>query len=153
MTRGNNVTTLEKSHGDSAVDGVLAGLAAAVTSALMLFLTGVFSGYSPIDVLAHFDIAMAGNAVTGGLLHLATSAVYGIGFGILYQILGSRWNLSIRAVWIAGIVYGLILFLIAEIVLLSGFDTNLRELSAFEFTLFHIVYGLTLGIVLERTNR
>jgi hypothetical protein len=103
-------------------------------------------------VLARFDLSTAGNAVTGGMLHLATSAVYGIGFGVLYQLISRRWILSTRASWVVGVLYGLFLFTVAEIVLLSGFETNLSELSAFEFALFHIVYGLTLGIVLERSN-
>jgi len=44
------------------------------------------------------------------------------------------------------------LLVIAEVVVLSGLETRLDEFSTAVFFAFHIVYGLTLGIVLERSN-
>ena len=153
MAERNGVLVKENTAGDAAVDGLLAGLVAGLISALLLILIGLISGDSPGTVLGRFDPSLAGSPIVGGLLHLATSAVYGMMFALLFRLIGRRWSNAHRLAWLLGLVYGLLLLVIAEVVVLSGFETMLGEFSAGAFAAFHIAYGLTLGIALERSNR
>ena len=153
MAERNGVLVKENTAGDTAVDGVLAGLVAGLISALLLILIGLISGDSPGTVLGRFDPSLAGNPLIGGLLHLATSAVYGMMFALLFRLIGRRWSGANRLVWLLGLLYGLLLLVIAEVVILSGFETMIGDFSAGAFAAFHIVYGLTLGIALERFDR
>jgi hypothetical protein len=153
MAESNRVLVKENTAGDAAVEGVLAGLVAGLISALLLILIGLITGDSPGTVLGRFDPSLAGNPLIGGLLHLATSAVYGMIFAVLFRLIGRRWSGVHRFAWLLGLVYGLLLLLIAEVVVLSGFETMLGEFSTVAFAAFHIIYGLTLGIALERSDR
>ncbi len=152
MAERGNLTISRKSTGDSAADGVLVGLFAGITSGLLLVIIGLFSGENPSIVLERFNVGMDGSAVVGGLIHMATATVYGIGFGILYQAVNRRWSQTDNWSWLVGVVYGLLLLLIAEGALLTGLDTGLREVPFLAFTAFHLVYGLTLGVVMKRVN-
>ncbi len=152
MAERGNLTISSKSTGDSAADGVLVGLIAGVTSGLLLLIIGLFSGDDPSVVLERFDVGMDGSAFVGGLIHMATATVYGIGFGVLYQTINKRWSETDKWSWLVGIAYGLLLLLIAEAALLTGLETGLREVPFLAFTAFHIVYGLTLGEAMKRVN-
>ena len=151
MAESNRVLAKENTVGDAAVEGLLAGLVAGLISAAVLVLIGLLTGDSPGTVLGRFDPSLAGNALIGGLLHLATSAVYGMIFAVLLRLIGRRWRSAHRLTWLLGLVYGLLLLLFAETVVLSGFETMLVEFSTVSFTAFHIAYGLTLGIALGRS--
>jgi hypothetical protein len=74
-------------------------------------------------------------------------------FAVLFRLIGRRWSGAHRLAWLLGLLYGLLLLVIAEVVILSGFETMLGDFSAGAFAAFHIVYGLTLGFALERSNR
>jgi hypothetical protein len=152
MAERSKLTITNKSTGDSAADGVLVGLVAGVASGLLLVIIGLFSGDDPTVVLARFNIGLADSALVGGLIHMATSTVYGIGFGILYQTVYKRWLVIDRWSWLVGVLYGLLLLLIAEAALIAGIETGLREVPFLAFAAFHIVYGFTLGLAMKRTN-
>jgi hypothetical protein len=153
MAESNRVLVKENTAGDAAVEGVLAGLVAGLISALLLILIGLIAGDSPGTILGRFDPSLAGNPLIGGLLHLATSAVYGMIFAVFFRLIGRRWSSAHRFGWLLGLLYGLLLLFIAEVFILSGFETMLAEFSAGALVAFHIVYGLTLGFALERSNR
>ena len=153
MAESNKVLAKENTAGDAAVEGLLAGLVAGLVSAVVLIIFGLFTGESPGTVLGRFDATLAGNPLIGGFMHLATSAVYGIVFAVFLRLIGRRWGGAHRLAWLLGLVYGLVLLLVAETLVLTGFETRLNEFSTLAFTAFHIAYGLTLGIALERSNQ
>lgn len=152
MAERGNLTISRKSTGDSAADGVLAGLIAGLFSGILLVIIGLFSGDNPSVVLERFNVGMDGNAFVGGLIHMATATVYGIGFGVIHQVVNKRWSESENWSWLVGVLYGVLLLLIAEGALLTGFDTGLREVPFLAFTAFHVVYGLTLGVAMKRVK-
>ena len=153
MDESNRVLVKEDTAGDAAVEGVLAGVVAGLISVWLLILIGLIAGDSPGTILGRFDPSLAGNPLIGGLLHLATSAVYGMIFAVFFRLIGRRWSGAHRFAWLLGLLYGLLLLVIAEVVILSGFETMLSEFSTGALIAFHIVYGLTLGFALERSNR
>jgi hypothetical protein len=139
--------------GDMAVDGLLAGIMAGVGMAIYLVLAGLLLGRGMAEMLGLFDPAMAGNALTGTLAHLAVSGVYGVIFALLRMGLQrlrllrqAQDKLSVFEMsWLMGLVYGLLLFGLARGVLLTAVDSPLLQVTPVHFAIAHTVYGLMLG--------
>ncbi len=78
----------EETMGETAVDGLLAGLAGGAAMAFFLIAAGWLAGAAPARTLAYFDPAQRDNWLAGLLAHLAVAAIYGLGFGLLLGVLG-----------------------------------------------------------------
>lgn len=148
----NNIqrTRKERSIGDTAVDGLIAGLIAGVGMALYLVLASLLTGAGPLTTLGLFDPARAGNGVTGMLAHLAVSAIYGAIFALLLKGLGQIRPSLFSVSWAAGVVYGLLLFGLAWWLMLPAVNAPLLQIPSLHFALGHVVYGLLLGYWLGR---
>jgi hypothetical protein len=131
--------------GDAAVDGLLAGLGAGVLMAIVIVLRGLFTGAGIPETLAMFTPLGPSSPLVGAFSHLAVSAIYGAIFGVLYTSLRGR-----LAGWIGGALYGMLLFLIARMALLSGTGSALEAIPPTILTAAHLVYGLALGLLLGR---
>ena len=131
--------------GDAAVDGLLAGLGAGVLMAIVIVLSGLFTGAGIPETLAMFTPLGPSSPLVGTFSHLAVSAIYGAIFGVLYTSLRGR-----LASWIGGALYGMLLFLIARMALLPGTGSALEAIPPTILTAAHLVYGLALGLLLGR---
>jgi len=140
----------KKTIGETAVDGLLAGLAGGAAMALFLLLVGWLTGTPPQTTLAYFDPAQAGSWLTGLLAHLAVAAIYGVGFGLLMGVLGRIRPSALRRLWLWGMAYGLALWLLGLGVVLTAVGAPLAQIPAWQFGLAHLVYGLVLGFWLGR---
>ncbi len=146
------VTPKKKSLGDTAVDGLVAGLPAGVGMAVVLMLTGLVSGRPPLVTLSYFDPTQSGRWQTGLLAHLAVAAIYGVVFALLLGVLGRiRPSLS-RLVVLWGAVYGLALLALAYGVWLTAVPSPLAQIAAWQMALGHVVYGLGLGLWLRKNQ-
>ena len=130
------------SFGDRAVDGLFGGLWAGAAMGLYLILVGMFSGESISAVLSRFAFEPGAAPLTGLLSHLAVAALYGILFGLvsrlLVQIPLNRWFL--------GLVYGAVLLLISQFMLMPGVDLPLRAFPLVHWALAHLIYGWVLSM-------
>ncbi len=142
-----------KTVGDVAVDGLLSGVVAGVAAALYLVIIGLFSGETFHSTLGRFDPQQTGNAILGIFVHLGMSAVYGGLFAVLYRPIRRRMPTSSVLNLIIGLIYGIILMLVAELVFNSGIESALDDISEIQFALFHIIFGLVLVVVVEKFNR
>jgi hypothetical protein len=142
-----------KTVGDVAVDGLLSGVVAGVAAALYLVIIGLFSGETFHSILGRFDPQQTGNAILGIFVHLGMSAVYGGLFAVLYRPIRHRMPTSPVLNLVIGLIYGIILMLVAELVFNSGIESALDELSKIQFALFHIIFGLVLVVMIEKFNR
>lgn len=142
----------KKSLGDTAVDGLLSGMAAGVAMAAYLLVSGLLSGEGVAGVLGRFDLTAEQSALTGGLLHLATSAIYGLVFALVLRFARGRWPDAPRASWALGIVYGLALFGLAWLWFVPA-GSPLRGLGAANFAVAHALYGAVLGYLVGRHTR
>lgn len=133
---------------DAAVEGLLSGIAAGVLMAFSLIGLGLITGDAPASVLGRFDPGEQAAPLTGGLAHLAVSGVYGILFGLGWHFLQRR--LPALPAWLGGLVYGVVLFGLAEALLLPATGSPLGEIPAAQFGLAHVVYGLSLGLLTGR---
>ena len=129
---------------DAAIDGLFAGLAAGLLMGIVVILGGLLVGESPAAVLERFSTGHTTTPLSGGLMHLAVSVVYGIVFGLLAHALPSRVLRRLPG-WLAGLLYGLLLLAVAVGALLPGLNSPLLEIPLWILALGHAVYGLVLG--------
>jgi hypothetical protein len=145
---------LEQVHttpGEAAVDGLLAGVGAGAAMAAYLLGIGWLVGEAPADMLGRFDPSAGGSALVGLLAHLATAGVYGGLFGLGWRILRRFWPRLPGA--LVGLVYGLLLYGLAQGVLLPWANSALLAIPPVHFAIAHLIYGLALGLVGRRTNK
>ena len=147
MTESRHLTQTEVKTSDAAADGLLKGIVAGLVMAAYLVLVGLVVGEGPGTVLARFAPAEGSSAVTGTLVHLAVSAVYGALFGVGWHV--ARRRRLDPPPWLAGLAYGVILLAVAEAALLAGADSPLREIPLVHFAAAHIIYGVSLGLLMR----
>jgi ABC-type transport system involved in cytochrome c biogenesis permease subunit len=129
-----------------AIDGLGYGFLAGLVMMAVLMGFGLFQSSSPAEVLDRFAPPLAERgALTAGLAHLAVSAVYGAVFGLLWSQLARR-RLS---GWLVGLVYGLILLLVARF-LQASVPNEMLDLPFIQLLLAHLVYGGSLGWLFGR---
>lgn len=151
MANSNSVIhNRKKSIGDVAVDGLLAGMAAGVVMAVWLVLVGLVEGEGPAAMLGRFDPGAGGSPLIGALMHLAVAGFYGVGLALILRLLAGRGIATVRAVWLLGAAYGLILWLAARLVVLPGLNQALGDIAALNFLAAHVLYGMALGFLLGR---
>lgn len=144
------VTPHKRTIGDVVVDGLLSGLPAGVVMGVFLVVVGLSGGARPGQTLGHFDPAGSGSPLTGTLMHLAVSGLYGVGLALIVHIVGERWAGWRRSGWLLGAAYGLVVWLVAQFVVLPGLGIALSDLSPGQFIAAHLIYGAALGYVLGR---
>jgi len=144
MSRQTELMRTKANWGDTAVDGLLAGTGSGIVMATYLVVAGLWLGEGFAAMLGRFDPGTAASPLIGTLAHLATSAIYGILFALLWRLVLSRW-LGRVPLWLVGLVYALILLLAATAVGLPLSDSPLKEIPPIHFTAAHAIYGLVLG--------
>lgn len=143
-------TPKDMTMGNTAVDGLLAGLVGGVVMALFLVAAGWLAGAPPLTTLAYFDPAQTGSWLTGLLAHLAVSAIYGVVFGLLLGIVGRIRPSLVRWGWLLGLGYGLALWALALGLVVTAVSAPLAQILPWQFGLAHLIYGLVLGFWLGR---
>lgn len=147
-----NLLWREKAWGDTAVDGLLAGLVGGLLMSLFLVLVGWLNGETPLELLRFIDPTQQGNWLTGLLAHLAVSAIYGVVFGLLLGVVG-RIRLSlVRWIWLLGLGYGLTLWVLAMGLVLTAVGAPLAQIPAWQMATAHLMYGLILGLWLNKNQ-
>lgn len=141
---------MEKSTGETAVDGLMAGMVAGLAMALVLALGGLFSGRQPLVTLGYFDPARVSNWLTGLLAHLAVSAIYGVVFTLLLRLVGWIRPSLLSQIWLWGLGYGLLLYGLASGVVFTAVANPLTQITAWQMGAAHLLYGLVLGLRLAK---
>jgi hypothetical protein len=117
---------------------------------VVLVIAGVLAQLTPQEVLARFDPTGGNSALAGLVAHLATAAIYGLIFALLTAPFAAR--IGSRMI-LAGLVYGIALWLISRGLMASEFGAPLRALPPVGWALAHLVYGFMLGGLMNRSNR
>lgn len=136
--------------GDTAVDGLVAGLPAGLGMAIVLALSGLIDGTPLLTTLGYFDPARGGNWLTGLLAHLAVSAIYGVVFALLMAAVSRIRPSLYRLVGLWGAVYGLALLGVAYGVWFTAVTSPLAQIAAWQMGVAHLLYGLILGLWLAK---
>ena len=153
MTEIKPITKTSISYGDTAVDGLLGGAFGGGLMAIYLIMASLISGDGVGDTLARFAPPGNSSPLVGTVAHLAVSALYGVIFALALAIIGRIWPNTSKLSWLLGAIYGLTLWLAAEFIILPAVDSPLQMMQPVHFALAHLVYGLTLGLIVGRSNR
>jgi len=129
------------SWGDRAVASMLQGLIGGLLMGVILMLGDLVAGHSLLEAIDVFNPFGQQAALQGWLLHLGVSAVYGVLFGLLLPIVPKG-----VPGWLAGLVYGTLLFALARYVLLAHANFGMAALPALTLWFGHAAYGLALGL-------
>jgi hypothetical protein len=137
----------------SAIAGLGGGIAMAIVAALIAIsrqgdiwleakqIAAVVYGPAAIT-----QPALATNAVLlGSLLHLIVSALLGLLFGLLsHRVL--RLTTDFGMALLTGMIYGMLIWLLAYFVILPQIDAALLETYVPAYIVQHIVYGVVTGL-------
>jgi hypothetical protein len=139
---------------EAAVEGLFAGLLAGLGMAAYLAVTALIRSEALGALFNRFNPAQTASPLSGLLLHLAISSVYGILFSLVWYLASSlqRFAPSAWQAVVLGAGYGVLLFLLAWYILLPAGHSPLRQLPLWQFGLAHLVYGLILGWLIRRST-
>lgn len=149
MASTNTYSSKTSTAGDAAVGGLFHGLVAGLVMAAYIALAGLLQGIGPLMIWTRLGGVLE-NPVSGLLAHLAVSGVYGVVWGLLWRPLHSRTS-RIPA-WAAGLVYGLVLLVVAQLAV-AALNPLLMDIGMAHRTAAHLVYGLVLGLLTARSMR
>src|SRR5258706_12565767 len=148
MTNQIAVSSHTTSISEAAVDGLRRGLPAGSGMLLYLFAASPTLNESPLVLLGRFARVEQTSPAFGFAAHMGMSAVYGILFMLLWRLIGRRVPRNIAPV--VGIAYGIVLFLIAELILLPAGQSPLLQIPAIHWGIGQGIYGLVLGYLTGR---
>jgi hypothetical protein len=131
------------SAGDAAVEGLLAGLAAGAAMAVYLTVTALVGGDGLATMFRRMTPDGQGAPLLGLLIHHAISATYGALYGLLTRLLRRHGP-------VPGLLYGLLLWLLADRFFLPSAGSPLQALLPSHFLVAHLVFGLALGFLTRR---
>jgi hypothetical protein len=146
MNNGKTIPVQKNTASDAIVAGLFAGLLAGLVMLVYLVITELMVGQPPLAVLGWFASGNHGLPLLGGLMHLAVSGVYGSFYGLIHYAIPARWRSRLPG-WLSGMIYGLLLFVVAELFLLPGTGSPLLAIPAANFAVAHIFFGLVLGLI------
>jgi hypothetical protein len=147
------ITKTGISYGDTAVDGLLGGALAGGLMAIYLIIAGLIGGDGVGVTMARFTPPGNSSPLVGTVAHLAVSALYGVFFALALAIIDRIWPNTSKLSWLLGAVYGLTLWLAAEFIVLPAADSPLQMIEPLHFALAHLIFGITLGLIVGRSNR
>src|SRR6266542_2991858 len=136
-----------------ALAGLGGGLAMAVVAAIIATSMGqdIWQEAKQIAAIVYGPAALAqpgfdaGPVLVGSLIHLVVSALLGALFGILTRRV-LRLTSDFWTPVLAGLIYGMLIWLVAYFVVLPLLNPALLDLYAPAFIVQHLVYGMVTGV-------
>jgi hypothetical protein len=137
-----------------AVAGLGGGLAMAVVAAIISLIihADIWQEAKQIAAIVYGSAAVAGEGfvagpvIVGTLIHLAMSALLGAVFGILTRRV-FKLPSDFGAPILAGLIYGLVIWMLAYFIVLPILNPLLLQLYAPAFIIQHVVYGAVTGLL------
>ena len=148
MAPTNTYSSKSTTAGDAAVGGLFHGLVAGLAMAAYIVLIGLLQGIGPVMIWTRLGGALE-NPVSGLLAHLAVSGVYGVIWGLIWWPIHRR--LPQLPAWLGGLVYGLLLLVIAQAAV-AALNPLLMDIGLAHRAVAHLVYGLVLGLLTARSQ-
>jgi uncharacterized membrane protein YagU involved in acid resistance len=145
--------TKTMSVGEAAVEGLLGGIGAGLAMGLFILGLGALLGASPLTVLTYFNAGDNVSPWTGLFTHIAVSGMYGVVFGIGLMLLARLMGSRTRDWWlVVGLVYGVLIFGIAESIILPDTHSALQDLPVWVMGIAHVLYGIILARLTTRNS-
>lgn len=119
---------------------------------IYLVLTGLLEGVQPLEVFGSFVPSAASPPLTGLVAHVAVSAVHGGIFGLITAVFG-RWLSNRRRFVGASLLYALLLWLAARLVIIPSGLSGLGAIPTVHFLVAHLLFGAALGWQLANSRQ
>lgn len=150
MNKQDDYTFMRSSTPDVVLDGLFSGLLAGLVMAGSLVLSGLLRDDAIAATLSSISLDQSASPLSGALLHLSMSGIYGMLFGLTWRYLRRFVDLSSSIWWavLLGTAYGVLLQLLAWFILLPGSGSAMMEQPFLQLSLAHLLYGLTLGLLM-----
>jgi hypothetical protein len=136
-----------------AVAGLIGGLAMAIVGAIISASLGgdIWLEAKQIAAIVYGPAATqpgfaAGPVLVGTLLHLLVSTAFGALFGIVTRRIFHLTS-EFGTLLMAGLIYGMLIWLVGYFVVLPLINPLLRETYAPAFIVQHLVYGAVTGLI------
>ena len=137
------------------LSGLIAGLLDATAGVIVYF---IFKGLNPIQVLQYIASGAFGpNAFTGGLLTAFAGLIFhftiAFAFAAAFFIIYPRVVLLQRNIWITGLVYGLIIWSIMNLIVLPNSNTpkSPKDVVSIIEIMWHMaLVGLPMALITSR---
>lgn len=129
------------STGEAAVEGLLRGMAAGIAMFGFLLVAGLTLGEPGQQAILAAGAELAASPLAGMFTHLAVASFYGLLWGPAW-----RWTSRHSALpaWMAGMAYGIVLFVLAES-LAQALPLPLQQMDSGVMLAAHTFYGFVLG--------
>jgi hypothetical protein len=150
MDKTGNFSENKSNLGNLAVDGLIYGLVSGIVMFLSLAAFALLSGGSSGSPLDRFSVEGLASPWQGLFGHLSVSAVYGALFGTLVWLMRSYIASRELLGWLAGLIYAVFLFLVAQIAILPSISSPVEALPVWQWAFGHVIYGLVLGGLFAR---
>lgn len=142
------------------VGGAAGGLLMAMWSMIVIAVTGT-GFWTPINLIAHtaFPSAPLGGVFSAPALviGLAIHFAVAIGFGVVFAALmtpARGWRPTTATSAGSGLVYGVVIWLVMHFAVWPAADAVAASaFSLWVFAVAHLIYGLTLGLVVGPVTR
>jgi hypothetical protein len=132
------------------IGGIVAGVAMAMVAMMLMPVVGR-ALMTPVKLMAgtvEGERAMdggPGTLMTGMMIHMMMSLILGVIFG---AIMGALVIHTLGALIIAGVIWALIVFVVAQFMALPIIDRLMAErMSPWVFGMAHLVFGVVLGVM------
>lgn len=140
----------------SAVAGLVAGIVMAMFAMVVAALTGDGLWAPPRAITgtffgeAHAGRSFAlGSVATGMMVHLLFSVVFGLAYAAITWLAG--WRLSLTGSPLAGMAWGLALWLVNTFLLaprMPGGELMTKAMPAWAWLVGHLMYGAVVGLLI-----
>ncbi len=135
----------KKNTSEALIDGLFGGILGGLGMLIFLTVVGLLGSKSLVETLNRFGLTdQISTPLSGVLLHLGVSAVYGAIFAVILHFVQPKLPQGIPG-WAWGAGYGLVLWLFAASLLLPTTGSDLLELPAWQFASAHLIFGAILG--------
>ncbi|MFQ5529045.1 MAG: DUF6789 family protein [Gemmatimonadota bacterium] len=126
---------------------IIGGLAATIIMTLMMYFVAPMMMGGPMDIAAMLGDMMGTNDTVGMIVHFMLGAV---AFPALFALV--LWDKLPGADWMKGLVFGMALFVIAEVVVMPMTDAGMfsanhpeQMMALLGGLMGHAIYGIVLG--------
>jgi hypothetical protein len=153
MSKIRPIVQIYKRTSDVIIDGLFDGIQAGLLMAMYLALALIASRQGLAPFLNGLSQATGSSPLTSVFFHLAVSGIYGALFGGISKVVSIKWPGSTSA-WPSqglGVVFGALLYLFANTILLPETQEMLKGLQPIHFLMAHLIYGWALGLLMSNS--
>jgi hypothetical protein len=153
MSKIRPIVQVYRRTSDVIIDGLFNGIQAGLLMGTYLAVALIASRQGLAPFLNDLSQLTGTGPLTSVFFHLAVSGIYGALFGGISKLVSIKWPASTSA-WPnqgLGVIFGALLYLFANTILLPETRELLKGLQPIHFLIAHLIYGWALGLLMSNS--